>query len=715
MNKYIFPLLLLINGVERCISTIYTTDSIIHPPTSLVNSNGFGFGAVIEATSTLLGVSTNRVNTNDVVFISLEWNGGTNTYDTNPQTISPSAVGNGRSMSMSKSGDVVGLGGSSSTSINTFKISKYENGVWVQKFITTSFPQKCQSVVAPLSAYISPNNAHCQSAPMSSDGRHLIAIPENGWARMYFGGGTTWVSEADVDNGSFAYNQNSINAGIFCGENDEYLMFGSQYNPNAIFIAKHDHSASASWADHQMLSIPVSPFSTSHNVGVGYSMKCDPENRTRFIVGNINDLDTVSGTTRIGSANIISLSGTTWSVEATFRNGNTNTNFGEKVAMFGRFAAVSETGFAGNTGRVHAYYHNTVTGNWDNIGSIQAQSPVGNDYFGRGIEIIDDWYLIGGLENTVNSYTLSGRIEGIHIGAPTPAPTLAPTPNPYIEIGTAEIKFNVADAVTRQNIAKTAITDIKNKVSNSDNVIIKVSAIETSVIPSTMYTDINNDTLLKESFATARGCGPGQCTVTIGGSRRMLMKSRDLQSEFVVSIEYSLSEADYNSFADLNNTLDNPAFLAALAVELGVDVSDIEVTATGGTVTIEITLTAVVSDDPSGTDTILELQEIQASLNNATETLVQLLGVPSDGVTLIELDLCSSRTCSGQGDNTMAGTDTNGCAPSTGICACNEGYWGVNCESRCECYNGGSCVNSMCKCSYPYFGLRCNAIVACGC
>ena len=295
--------------------------------------------------------------------------------------------------------------------------------------------------------------------------------------------------------------------------------------------------------------------------------------------------------------------------------------------------------------------------------------------------------------------------------APTESPTPAPTPDPYIEVGKAYINFNVKSASTRKTVAKNTIADVKAKTSNPNNVLFSVKTIETSAVSTQFFNNIGNETLFKEKFAAARGCNPGECTVTVDtGARRLLtMSTRDLQQEYTVEIEFTFSEADYNSFTDLNTTIGDPAFITALANELGVSEQDIDITAVGGTVTLEVTLTATVTDEPSGEDSLADLQEVQNSLNNATTILVQQLGDPEDGVQTVTLDLCGSRDCNGFGDSSAPNTDSNGCNPSTGVCTCTaeSQRWGINCESECECFNGGVCKKNMCHCQYPFYGLKC--------
>jgi hypothetical protein len=305
---------------------------------------------------------------------------------------------------------------------------------------------------------------------------------------------------------------------------------------------------------------------------------------------------------------------------------------------------------------------------------------------------------------------------------PTPAPTQSPTVSPTIVVGKTQIKYNVKSGTGRQNIAKNTITDVKSKYTKPENLEVRVKSTETSTTPLSVYNDIGNKTLYEESYAKARGCWP-DCTATAIEDRRLLTEEhwerhgRELQSggNIVVEITFDLTETAYDNLIASGNNLDDPDFLTDLATELGVSPDNITVTVTGGEVVVEVSLLAQVTDEPSGEDTLADLQEIQNSLNNATQVLVTELNEPGSSVTTVELDLCGSRDCSGFGDSSAPDTDANGCNPNTGVCVCTNDRWGINCESECQCNNGGYCANGLCHCDYPYYGLRCDNTKLCNC
>lgn len=63
-----------------------------------------------------------------------------------------------------------------------------------------------------------------------------------------------------------------------------------------------------------------------------------------------------------------------------------------------------------------------------------------------------------------------------------------------------------------------------------------------------------------------------------------------------------------------------------------------------------------------------------------------------------EANLCpDSRDCNGNGT----------CDPNTGKYICVGNWWGVNCDTACEC------KNALCHCTFPYYGLTCSEIRVC--
>ena len=71
--------------------------------------------------------------------------------------------------------------------------------------------------------------------------------------------------------------------------------------------------------------------------------------------------------------------------------------------------------------------------------------------------------------------------------------------------------------------------------------------------------------------------------------------------------------------------------------------------------------------------------------------------------------LFSACSCDGTGSSSLQ------CADSTGLCTCNAGYKGTNCNAACGCDTTGSsstaCDQStgQCTCKTGYTGVTCNS------
>jgi len=303
--------------------------------------------------------------------------------------------------------------------------------------------------------------------------------------------------------------------------------------------------------------------------------------------------------------------------------------------------------------------------------------------------------------------------------APVVSPTAAPTQPQFAPIGSVKIGYNMVVGAARKTATSRAIGDVRKKLPPSTVVEVTVKSTETSSVPSGLIDQVGEEAF-KTSFAKSRGCLV-DCVVTLSrNDLRVLADTaatayRQLAGSIVVSLDFTLSEEAYNTLITTGNDLDDPAFLDTLAAELGINATDIALTVVGGVVQIDITLYTEVDGEPTGEDTIAELQEIQASLDNATAILVAELGGEGDSVALVKLDLCGGRTCSGVGIFTKDETTAGGCSTSTGICRCPVGKWGIDCETTCSCDNGGECGDKFCHCIYPYYGFRCGIRKDCSC
>jgi hypothetical protein len=93
---------------------------------------------------------------------------------------------------------------------------------------------------------------------------------------------------------------------------------------------------------------------------------------------------------------IYSLSGSTWYKMQEFPEPVAGTNFGYRLAVSGVHMAVGANGATGaavNSGTVRMYRRiGTV---WTYAQTVQASDGANGDYFGEGIDLTDDWMVIG--------------------------------------------------------------------------------------------------------------------------------------------------------------------------------------------------------------------------------------------------------------------------------------------------------------------------------
>jgi hypothetical protein len=282
--------------------------------------------------------------------------------------------------------------------------------------------------------------------------------------------------------------------------------------------------------------------------------------------------------------------------------------------------------------------------------------------------------------------------------APSQSPTRAPTVYQGIVIGTAEITHNVLNNTARSAITLQTISDVKSRGADPARMNVTVTSTEEFIIPYDVYIQAANLSDFRTKVAAARGCSG--CVITpILPTRRML--GRELSNSIIVSIVYTLSEAGYTSLVTSGANPGSTEFATALATSLSISVGDVVVTTFSGTITISIAFSAVPGDAGIDEASLTELQNINTNLNNATQTLVTLLGSGTDNVETVTLDLCGTRDCNSRGV----------CSQSTGICACTGTFWGVNCETACSCDNGGDCqaTHAYCECDYPNYGKRCGS------
>lgn len=263
-----------------------------------------------------------------------------------------------------------------------------------------------------------------------------------------------------------------------------------------------------------------------------------------------------------------------------------------------------------------------------------------------------------------------------------------------------------ARAEKRREFTLGAIHDLEVAVNTSSSIYITVEGTEVVEINSATLAAVNDTDALYDAMIT-HYCGDAvdECSYQITGgtpARRML---QDENVTLVITYE-----VDENLYQDLVNTgfdFDNSNFTQAVADELGIDVSLVDISGVNGTIEIEV---AIVDEDVDGApigDLIEDITNIQDSLENITSTVIDEVGANATQIDVQELDLCGDRQCNTQGN----------CNATTGVCSCNAGYGGINCEEKSVCGDeaadycqfGGECRpdGQACHCVYPHYGFRC--------
>jgi hypothetical protein len=185
--------------------------------------------------------------------------------------------------------------------------------------------------------------------------------------------------------------------------------------------------------------------------------------------------------------------------------------------------------------------------------------------------------------------------------------------------------------------------------------------------------------------------------------------------EVVVTITYELDNTAFTLITN-DSTMDGTDFIANLASQLGIGAGNITVGNPVGAVVVNLVLVDV--SDPSTipveNDIIAEIEQLETELDIIVANLVsEISGLELSDIESSDIEYCYDRTCSGNGDSSVDNTDSVGCSDTTGICACNDGYWGVDCATTCNCENGRTCNGGLCECEYPEWGLRCENVKDC--
>lgn len=380
--------------------------------------------------------------------------------------------------------------------------------------------------------------------------------------------------------------------------------------------------------------------------------------------------------------------------------------------MSGGRLAVGVPSATGTCGAVHVFYKDGA-GNYllQEVVVDQGGASCVEDGLGRSVSLSGNTLFATAMGN-VGRALVWEPIDGLPTMAPTQSPipptlqpTAAPTPNPRVSVGTVFATLAFANTTASQEAANDLILDVKAQYPDTEHV---VSGTDTITIPASATTGVTDQELI-DAIKASRNLT--DCTITLSSSTARL---RELNTVITAEITFSLDEVAFNELQTNGNTLESQAFLDALAADLGVNSTDLNLSVVGSEVVVEITLIAIASQTtPLDATTVQQLSDIKTYSSVAANTIVSEIG---GGVAFVaEVDLCELRTCSGRGEYTVGITTVEGCVIETGVCQCIGEWWGINCETACSCESGGVCNGAYCQCVYPSYGTRCEQTLDCTC
>ena len=278
------------------------------------------------------------------------------------------------------------------------------------------------------------------------------------------------------------------------------------------------------------------------------------------------------------------------------------------------------------------------------------------------------------------------------------------------------ITQNVATGNLTQarEVAIQLYTQLQENTDIVQNLTTFISGTESANFPIALFDTYGDDDGLLASIKNLV-CPPEVrelCEISQGSRRRLSeLRGRSLQSGGVITVEitYEIDSDAYDQMVNNATTFsDGSAFEQALADQLGLSTDNVTITAVDGQLVIEYVVSQEAEgDDPLSEENLAALEEVSASLDNITDTVVQELGIDSTDIESTSVDYCEGRDCNGRGT----------CDTETGICACDSPeYWGINCETSVTCGPGERANNTAyCICEYPIYGQRCQYTANCSC
>lgn len=277
------------------------------------------------------------------------------------------------------------------------------------------------------------------------------------------------------------------------------------------------------------------------------------------------------------------------------------------------------------------------------------------------------------------------------------------------------IKQNVvlSNVTKARETVRRLYTDLKTGTTVTQGIDTFIGGTEEATFPSVLFTDYADDAALL-SHIKAVVCPPDMidmCGIEIPASRRLDTRSLQESGSITVEITYEIDSDLFDSLV-VNGTSfsDGSEFEEALADLLGVNTTDISISAASGTLVIEYIVTQeATGEDPLSEENLQALQDVQDELASITTTVVTELGLDTGDVGSESIDYCTDRDCNEHGV----------CDDQTGVCECTDvNFWGINCETPVACNNGIASTSdglAYCICDYPEYGQRCQGTKNCSC
>lgn len=306
----------------------------------------------------------------------------------------------------------------------------------------------------------------------------------------------------------------------------------------------------------------------------------------------------------------------------------------------------------------------------------------------------------------------------------------------------ARVKVDEAKADKREQIALQAIADLQNSV-NENQTVMMLQGVEDVILNTELFESFSVDDIRNAVNNVRCGdvvdlCESGNRTNNNNAPNRRLLQDQDV----VITISYDIDTDVYQDLLDTGHNFEDPEFINLLALELGVNSSDINVVNSTGTLDIEVTVVDNVPDgQPLGEEFLKDIENIQNNLDNVTGIVADDLNTTE--VTLDLVNYCGDRDCNSRGTCNVTGN---------GFCDCDPNWTGVDCEVYqmsdaptvspsaspttepttpqptksptepiCQeenCNNGGGCGHAKmlfhCVCQFPRWGPTCDNLAKLG-